>query len=110
MRALRNIIQNISTHFPWNRYTFRYVEDIPEYPARRILYIVGSIKSSWLLFFKCPCGCDKVIHLNLMEDESPRWSYTMIRNRVNIAPSIHRLKGCKSHFWIKKGRIIWCFH
>jgi len=86
MRALRIIIQNISTHFPWNKFTARCVDDIPENPAHRILYIIGSIENSWLLFFKCPCGCDRDIYLNLMEEESPRWRFSMIGRRINVAP------------------------
>lgn len=110
MRTLRNVIRKISTHFPWNKYTVRSVDDIPDYPAPRIIYTIGSIEDSWLLFFRCPCRCGKDIYLNLLEDDSPRWSFRITDRRISIAPSVHGLKGCKSHFWIKKGRVIWCFY
>ncbi|MEG0619333.1 MAG: DUF6527 family protein [Bacilli bacterium] len=27
---------------------------------------------------------------------------------MNLYPSVFLKKGCKSHFWIKNGKIIWC--
>ena len=84
------------------------VDDIPKGYRKGIVYIVGN-DNPWLLTFLCPCGCKAEINLNLLEDESPCWTYSVWKGRIKVSPSIRRLKGCKSHFWIKKGRVEWCF-
>ncbi|WP_367279606.1 DUF6527 family protein [Ulvibacterium sp.] len=108
MKHWSKIARRILSHFPWNRYRVRFSDDIPDNSVRRIIYVIGSKGNQWLLYFRCPCGCKKEIYLNLMQEESPRWQFLLRRNKINIAPSIHRLKGCKSHFWIVKGRVVWC--
>ena len=30
------------------------------------------------------------------------------KKRVTLFPSVHRMVGCKSHFFIRKGKIAWC--
>jgi len=108
MKAWLKVARRISSYFPWNKYKVRFMEDLPEHPVRRIIYVIGTKGNPWLLYFKCPCGCKKGIYLNLMQEEPPRWRFLLQRNKINIAPSVHLLKGCKSHFWVKKGRVIWC--
>jgi len=29
------------------------------------------------------------------------------KKRISLHPSIDRTVGCKSHFWVRKGKIIW---
>ena len=57
----------------------------------------------------CPCGCSNIIHLNLLPDERPCWRVTEHDDgTATLYPSIWRKKDCRSHFWFRKGRIIWC--
>jgi len=61
------------------------------------------------LAFKCPCGCDTTIFLNLLFDAKPRWKYYITKKgNISISPSVWRKVGCKSHFYIRESRISWC--
>jgi hypothetical protein len=66
----------------------------------------GHTKWACLL---CPCGCGDRIQLSLNPSRRPRW---LVRidwlERPTVEPSIHQLDGCRSHFWIRSGQIIWC--
>jgi hypothetical protein len=57
----------------------------------------------------CPCGCKEVINLNLLKTVRPRWSVKEHPDRtVTLTPSVWRQKGCRSHFFLRRGRIEWC--
>lgn len=57
----------------------------------------------------CPCGCGETIELMLMEGVQPRWDITIdTNNRPTLHPSVWRKTGCRSHFWIHGGEIVWC--
>ncbi|WP_397321508.1 DUF6527 family protein [Pedobacter foliorum] len=56
----------------------------------------------------CPCGCRKLLHMNLMDDYDPYWNYILDGKVISLAPSINRLVGCKSHFFVTNGKIEWC--
>ena len=57
----------------------------------------------------CPCGCERVLQMNLLPDERPCWTVTRnMDGTVTLHPSIWRKKDCGSHFWLRNGRIRWC--
>ena len=59
--------------------------------------------------FGCPCGCGRVLHMNLLPDERPCWRVTRnVDGTVTLHPSVWRKKDCGSHFWLRNGRIRWC--
>ncbi len=83
--------------------------DVPETIRAGSIYIVGDKKSPWLIAFKCPCGCNADIKLNLLKDADPRWDFSYsAKNSISIFPSVHRITGCKSHFIIKDSIVKWC--
>jgi hypothetical protein len=49
----------------------------------------------------CPCGCRRVLQMNLLRDERPYWHLT--RHEDNTT-SLQR----GSHFWFRRGRVEWC--
>jgi hypothetical protein len=58
---------------------------------------------------RCPCGCGEVILLSLSSSRSPKWKMSLDwLRRPSLSPSIRRIDGCKSHFWIRSGRVDWC--
>lgn len=83
--------------------------DLPEILEKRRLYVVeesGYQESAALL---CPCGCGQVLYLNLLEEERPCWRVrSSARAWTTVSPSIWRKTGCKSHFWLREGKIYWC--
>lgn len=81
--------------------------DLPESIGKRTVFIIGNQENPWLLAFQCPCGCKNIIQLNLLYDVYPNWSYSINRKKITVRPSIWRKHGCKSHFFLKNGKILW---
>jgi hypothetical protein len=45
----------------------------------------------------------------LIPEVKPRWRLLVDRHgHPSLKPSIWRETGCRSHFWLKHGRIVWC--
>jgi hypothetical protein len=89
-------------------FKYKFVEDVPTKLYKRTVYIVGENNFYWQMVMLCPCGCNNVLHMNLMEEQSPSWSYSINTERaISIFPSVNRLVGCKSHFFVREGKIIW---
>jgi hypothetical protein len=89
------------------KYGFRNVNDIPTIIDSKFIYIVREGTEPETLVFECPCGCGAPVYLNLLKDTTPHWTYEIERKTITIFPSVVRKKGCQSHYWIKKGKIIW---
>ena len=42
-------------------------------------------------------------------DDSPSWRcYLEFRKKPSLEPSIWRTTGCHSHFFLRRGQIVWC--
>lgn len=94
-------------------------------PSRKVIIINGdtapaAIKSKnlflaiedgvkWSVAFNCPCGCGDRLELVLLNNVKPRWDIDIHKDGTpTLSPSIWRKENCKSHFWIRRGKIIWC--
>ena len=98
----------------WKFKQFQYkVELIPTNPnpenlKKDIVYVVCENKYEKWAYIKCPCGCNESIMLSLNKNNFPSWSIKQDKlGRATILPSIKKIDGCKSHFLIKNGRLIW---
>lgn len=98
----------------WSLNQFNYkVEIIPDNPnpdnlKKDIIYVVGEIRFVKWAYMRCPCGCNDSIMLSLDKNNFPSWSVKQDKlGRATISPSINKLDGCRSHFLIKKGKLIW---
>ncbi|PKP01376.1 MAG: hypothetical protein CVU11_15400 [Bacteroidetes bacterium HGW-Bacteroidetes-6] len=98
----------------WSYKHFQYkIEIIPDNPnpdslRDNIVYVVGSKNYIKWGYMKCPCGCGDTIMLSLNEKAYPSWSIKQDKiGRATISPSVNKLDGCKSHFFIRKGKLIW---
>jgi len=90
-------------------YRLEAVEDLPEEPAPHILYVAGEGEYAWAAAMLCPCGCGDAIQLSLLEDARPHWTVKREQNGTpSVMPSVWRRKGCRSHFFLRRGRIVWC--
>ncbi|MGQ2933742.1 DUF6527 family protein [Sphingopyxis sp.] len=57
----------------------------------------------------CPCGCQAIIQLSLIRRDSPHWrAWTEADGSASLSPSVWRKPTCGAHFWLRRGRIIWC--
>ncbi|WP_456769989.1 DUF6527 family protein [Bradyrhizobium sp. USDA 4448] len=58
---------------------------------------------------RCPCGCGQGIELLLVKEAKPRWDLSVDPSeRPSLKPSVWLQTGCKSHFWLRRGRVEWC--
>lgn len=103
-------IWNKVLHFWGKRYLAVFVAgDLPATLRKNIVYVVLDDGEPWYLSLICPCGCKSVLHMNLLPDERPCWGVCDQKDgTVTIEPSIFRGVGCKSHFWVRRGKIEWC--
>ena len=95
----------------FRRPVFRSMEIVDDWPPvfdHSIVYIQIDDTGPWAAAFVCPCGCEQVIYLNLIESVRPSWRVEAKWFRgISVSPSVWRKVGCKSHFFIRDGNIQW---
>lgn len=79
------------------------VELLPE-----TLYAIGENGHLWHVMLACPCGCGATIALNVLPDDSPRWRLHEHVDGPTLSPSVWRTAGCRSHFILRRGQVVWC--
>lgn len=85
------------------------VAEAPATLARAVLYIEGEGGSDWVAVMLCPCSCGEQISLNLLPETDPCWQIEVhADNAPSVRPSVWRTVGCRSHFFIRRGRVEWC--
>lgn len=83
-------------------------EELPDQPQPNKLYLIGDEGAYWMAAMICPCGCGDLIQLAIDPTGRPRWDVRLERGLVTLHPSVHRKVRCRSHFFLKGGKIIWC--
>jgi hypothetical protein len=84
------------------------IEDAPDVPDPLTIYLIGDHQNPWCAIFVCPCGCGETISLSLIVDDSPSWRAKFHHDEtISISPSVWRTRGCKSHFFIRRGKVLW---
>lgn len=108
MRKVREIL--------WSYKKFQYKVEIisdnpnPDTLIDNIVYVVGGKKYTKWAYLKCPCGCGDTIMLSLDRRNYPSWSIKQDKfGKATISPSIDKLDGYRSHFFIKKGKLRWVY-
>lgn len=89
----------------------RYSEDRPAPDELQVgeIVIVGSPGFQKWACFPCPDNCGDTVALNLSKSRRPSWRVSLDwLSRVTVHPSIHEKSGCRSHYWIQSGKLIWC--
>ena len=74
-------------------YATRIVDDyLPKQLRKRTLYIVqedGLFEQAAML---CPCGCKRILHMNLLPEERPCWRVTQHKDgTATLCPSGRRI-------------------
>lgn len=106
--ALRVLMCRLFNHVR-RGYHLAVVEDYPEDVSPNTIYIIGICKKPQYAVFMCPCGCGRIVELNLNRETSPSWRITWhCLGTISFSPSIWRKDGCRSHFFLKKNSVIWC--
>jgi len=94
-----------------DRYTVAYEEgdEVTGRPPNRTLVVAREAGTLWQAALVCPCGCGRVLDLMLLREVRPRWTLTVDgRGRPSLHPSVWAKDGCRSHFWLRQGEVIWC--
>jgi RHS repeat-associated protein len=89
-------------------YALVRVEDLPDEPKRRTLYVAGSPGFEWAAAMVCPCGYGETIQLNLLDQVRPCWRVFARDEGISLEPPVWRSQGCRSHFFLRDGEILWC--
>jgi hypothetical protein len=89
-------------------YTYKIAEDVPDKMRDNTVYLISNQGYIWQCVMLCPCGCGESLYTNLMDDFDPYWKYVIEEKTISLKPSIDRLVGCKSHFFLTRGKISWC--
>lgn len=108
---LRYIENQFVRCFDWatGRYKMQTEADMPDKLESKVLYVIGESGNYWTAALVCPCGCKEVIQLSLLAGQRPRWEVRAKGLRKpTLLPSVHRTVRCKSHFFLRDGRIVWC--
>ncbi|MGZ8873834.1 MAG: DUF6527 family protein [Halobacteriota archaeon] len=80
----------------------QFVEFIPEQLEEGVLYISKRYGTA---AHKCCCGCGEEVITPLNPTD---WSLRMDGNFVTLHPSIGNWSfACRSHYWIRKSKVIW---
>jgi hypothetical protein len=94
--------------------TFPELTDVPMPPMNDgvrpggFYRVMRKGRPKWVLFL-CPCGCESVITLSLQRIHRPHWTVRRSDNkRPSMSPSVWRITGCLSHFWVYDGRVYLC--
>lgn len=84
-------------------------DSLPVRLPKRDLVLARDDGEDWCVGMRCPCGCGYAIELLVVAEGMPRWDVTVDENGVpTLKPSVWLKKGCRSHFWVRDGRIHWC--
>ena len=85
------------------------VEELPDCLDTNTIYVAGENGHFWFVAMLCPCGCGATLHMSLLADARPRWLLTRHEDgSVSLTPSVWRQVGCRSHFFLVRGKVQWC--
>lgn len=106
------ILQIFGQIFEWLRPARKVIilagDVLPYKLPKRNLVLLKDDDENWSVGFRCPCGCGDAIELLLLPSVKPRWDIQIDGGgRPTLFPSVLRISGCRSHFWLRRGRIEW---
>ena len=91
------------------KYIARAEQDPPDVAADGVLHLIADgLGQYWLGVLQCPCGCGASIQLSMTQPARPCWKFRGTMEQPSLWPSVRRAAGCKSHFVLRQGSIVWC--
>lgn len=60
------------------------------------------------LVMKCPDGCGQMLSVNLDRRSGKAWRLFGHGDKLTLFPSVWRDEGCKAHFILWRGQLLWC--
>jgi hypothetical protein len=84
-------------------------DTLPAQLPQRDLVLAKDDGEDWSIGMACPCGCGERLELMLLANVKPRWSVAVDDNQhPSLHPSVWLQSGCRSHFWLRGGKVYWC--
>jgi hypothetical protein len=84
-------------------------DELPAHFATRNLYVAREDGELWSAGLTCPCRCGRRLEVMLLKDVKPRWDLSVDKDGLpSLHPSVWVADGCRSHFWLRHGKIHWC--
>lgn len=84
-------------------------DTLPDRLPRRDLILMRDDGEDWSVGLLCPCGCGHRLEMMVLDGVRPRWDVTIDKQGYpTLHPSVWLRTGCRSHFWVRQGRIVWC--
>ena len=109
MTFLRQVWDLVGSWLRPSRYTTILSAELPEHPNARTVYLLGEGEYRWFVVLLCPCGCGALLQLSLLDEAIPRWTLNEHGDgTVSLCPSVWRTTGCRSHFFVRRSRVVWC--
>jgi len=82
--------------------SLKLLNHLPIQLEANVLYVSEEFEVAGHL---CPCGCGSKIITPLGINE---WSLSVVEEKPTLKPSIGNWQlPCQSHYWIRKGEILW---
>lgn len=83
--------------------------DLPrdQLPSRDLV-LLREGGEAWSILMRCPCGCGQPVELPLIREACPRWTLMVDKDgHPTLAPSICRQEGCRAHYFVQVGKVVW---
>lgn len=91
------------------RFHAQFVRELPARPQPWLVYLgCDSDQIVWGGVLQCPCGCGESIHLNFVRGHDAVWKYRVQPDgTITLSPSVWKNRGCRSHFFVRDGVLVW---
>jgi hypothetical protein len=84
-------------------------DSLPKRLPWRDVVLAREEHEDWCVGMRCPCGCEQTLELLIIREAKPRWDLSInAAGLPSLKPSVSRRTGCRSHFWLRDGRVDWC--
>jgi hypothetical protein len=109
--AVADWVRSLRSEAPPRRYRLEVFEERSRAVARAqqagVITVYRSAGADKWCFFKCPCGCEQQVVLNLMKSHHPAWRIVQEEGGPSVYPSVDSTT-CGAHFLVHCGSIVWC--
>lgn len=93
---------------PTRTLTILQGDTLPEKFPRRDILLLRDGGEDWCVGLRCPCGCGQRIELPLIQEADPRWKLRVETDGTpTLSPSVWLQDGCRSHFYVRCGKVQW---
>lgn len=74
----------------------------------RDLFLLREDGEAWSVIMRCPCGCGQPVELPLIHEAHPHWTLQVDKKgHPTLAPSVWRREGCRAHYFLRGGKVVW---